>query len=98
MGYSIKYGNELIKTPYCSRMSQKSKLLVSVLLTICIVLVFLSLSVGSKTLKEYILPGNADITESALNALISDLKDGEPLGSAVSAFCQEIYENANFPQ
>lgn len=96
MGYSIKYGNELIKTPCCSRMSQKSKLLVSVLLTICIALVFLS--VGSKTLKEYILPGNADITESALNALISDLKDGEPLGSAVSAFCQEIYENANFPQ
>ena len=88
----------MIKMQLPSKMSHKSKLLVTCLLISCIIVVFLSLTGGIDGLKQYILPGDADITKAALNTLISDLKNGEPIDSAVTAFCQEIYANATFPQ
>lgn len=98
MGYSIQYGKEMIKIQHPSKMSYKSKFLVTCLLISCIIIVFLSLTGGIDCMKQYILPGDADVTKAALNTLVSNLKNGEPIDGAVTAFCQEIYANATFPQ
>jgi hypothetical protein len=41
-------------------------------------------------IQEVILPGDADVTAAALQHLVAGLGDGQNLGEAVTAFCQEI--------
>lgn len=43
-------------------------------------------------LREWMLPGDAEVTAEALQGLVSDLGDGESLGDAVTAFCKEIID------
>lgn len=45
---------------------------------------------GRRALRDLILPGDAEVTAAALRDLVAELQDGEPVGDAVSAFCQEV--------
>jgi len=46
-------------------------------------------------LREFLIPGDADITVAAMEALANDLKYGIPFKDAVTAFCIEILEHGN---
>lgn len=46
------------------------------------------------TLKDWLLPGDAAVTESALQTLTQQVEEGVDLGQAFAAFCREIIENA----
>ena len=43
---------------------------------------------------KLLLPGNPEVTHTALAHLAEDIREGESLGQAVTAFCQEIIDNA----
>ena len=43
---------------------------------------------------KWLLPGDPEVTHAALAGLAEDIREGEPLGRAVTAFCQEIVDNA----
>lgn len=43
---------------------------------------------------KLILPGDPEVTGTALAGLAEDIRAGEPLGQAVTAFCREIVDNA----
>ena len=43
---------------------------------------------------KLLLPGNPEVTRTALANLAEDIRGGESLGQAVTAFCQEIIDNA----
>lgn len=55
-------------------------------------------TVGLKWIQEVLLPGDPEVTAAALEGLVEDLKDGESLGRAVTAFCEEIMKNAEESQ
>ena len=40
------------------------------------------------------MPGDGQITETAFNLMITDIKEGKGFGDAVTTFCLEILEHA----
>lgn len=44
--------------------------------------------------KEYLIPGDPDVTAAALQDMVAGLQSGEPLGEAITAFCREIVAHA----
>ena len=44
--------------------------------------------------QKYLLPGDPAVTAAALEGMLADLKDGDSLKDAVTAFCREIVEHA----
>ena len=65
-------------------------------------LLVLVLLIGAMTVKhrelrwvtEYLLPGDPVVTAAALEGMVMDLREGENLYDAVTAFCREIMEHA----
>lgn len=65
----------------------------------CFVLLFLLLTnlfwpEGRAALWEFCIPGGVQAAAQALDSMAGSLRDGEKLGQAVTAFCQEIMQNA----
>ena len=46
-------------------------------------------------LKEILLPGNADVTESAFSNMVERITQGENAVMAFTSFCQEIIDHAD---
>lgn len=88
MGYRITYGDGLQKTKLLPQ-SKKNKAGYAVVIA---VLIF-ALILGSGLWRKH-LPGDACVTERALHELVTDLREGETVLDAVTAFCKEILDNA----
>ena len=43
---------------------------------------------------KLLLPGDPETTQTALTHLVEDIRAGESVSQAVTAFCQEIVDNA----
>lgn len=92
MAYCIHYGPVKTKDGKKERRSGRLPLLLfsfTVLLAIGI-----SVSGIGSTIRNFLLPGDAEVTQAALQTMVEDLGDGKPLWDTVTAFCQEILENA----
>ena len=84
MGYRIVYGKqEKWKFP-----KKKTLLLVFAAMAMVVML----WPAGRNALREWMLPGDTEVTSQALQGLAADLSDGESLGDAVTAFCKEIIQ------
>lgn len=46
------------------------------------------------SLLEWILPGDAVVTRTAVNNLLMNLRSGQPISEAAAAFCAEIIHHA----
>lgn len=94
MGYRITYGKTAVKEELKIKNYKFYKLLI-----ICSVALILVISIGwigwsNQTIRHWMLPGDAEVTEMALQDLVVDIKKGESLSDAVTAFCHEIISNA----
>ncbi len=98
MGYRIKYEGDMVKTTIQSSMSKQAKCMICIAVSLCAVIMLLSVTNSLNTIKEWLLPGDAKVTEAALNTLVEDLKQGDSLDDAITAFCQEILDHANIPR
>lgn len=97
MGYYIQYDTNIVKTEIQTRATgKKIKLTWIVMLLVTTILGYTAYSYKD-ALQNFILPGDAKITAAALGAFADDLRKGESIGDAVTAFCLEIIENANIP-
>lgn len=85
MGYKIAYSQE---TAYKFPIKQAKKF--SVRWVIAGALAIGLLAGGWK----WLLPGDPDKTQAALATLTEDIRAGQSLGQAITAFCQEIVDNA----
>ena len=45
---------------------------------------------GLRWVKDYLLPGDPAVTAAALEDMVTDLREGDSLFDAVTAFCREI--------
>lgn len=91
MGYRITYEQSMIRTTFLTKRVgvRNKKWLVTII--ICI-LIGVTLSNGA--VRNFLLPGDPAVTQKALNDLAVNLKEGEPVSDAITAFSREILNNA----
>ncbi len=46
-----------------------------------------------KELTAWLIPGNDEITVQAAEDLLTNMRDGVPIGEAITVFCEEIIDN-----
>lgn len=97
MGYHIEYD----KGTRAYEIRKKYPLRVYALTAGCFLL-FLVLTLhywpgGREVLQECLIPGDNRITFQALENMTDSLRAGSSLGDAVTAFCREILDGANYP-
>lgn len=89
MGYRITYENDVIRKSVlripCLRWRRWGIGLGAAALAVSLLI-----PGGRLWLRDLLLPGDEEITASALESMIADLRSGEPVGEAVEAFCKEI--------
>lgn len=88
MGYVINYG---CGTGVKTSAKKKRRMLPVMAGMVCLILVILGAMPGVRmALRDFILPGDGAETAKALQNLASDLRSGEELTDAVTAFCHHI--------
>ena len=62
----------------------------------CVTVIFViaaALWVKKQDIPEFLIPGDPDITKSAVQTMVSEVREGESLEDAVFVFCKEILDN-----
>jgi hypothetical protein len=94
VGYRISYEHGERKISQTNRSVVKFKLKRKWI--VCTVLIFLFVGLlYNKSFRRLCLPGNGAVTETAIIKLVDSLRNGEPAGKSVAAFCRFIIENAD---
>lgn len=90
MGYQVQYG----KVRKMRSVQERGVVSPSTIIR-CFIALFAVLGIcwgawNHEVLRDYLIPGDADITSAAVKHLTESLEDGVPLPDAVTAFCKEI--------
>lgn len=94
MPYRIVYGPEPnFFTSNTTQLPRRRILTASALLAF-IILVRGIWPQGTTVLRQYLLPGEPTVTQTAANSLLEDLREGASLDEAVTAFCREIISHS----
>ncbi len=98
MAYLIEYENTIKKTFF--QLGRKRKRIQSIWVVVLVCVIVLGyIAINYKDiLLTYLLPGDASVTASAIHSLINDIKAGQGVEEAVTAFCREIIHNAAISQ
>ncbi len=92
MGYKIAYENGGKAKLY----SENSRKLPKWAVTLCCAIILIAVLIyagAGKYLRNFFMPG---VTDAAFAALANDIRSGESLSDAVTAFCSEVIENAKY--
>ena len=92
MGYKIQYeigGSDKICFP--SKRADLKKRIIMVL--VCVFVLSMLIAPVRIRILQFFIPGDTKVTTSAFSQMISDLKNGDSLKSAVSAFCETVIQN-----
>ncbi len=97
MAYSIAYSPETSKKfPTGVKSRNKSWWFLAVgLATVLAIACYCTDVLG--TVRDFLIPGDPEITQSAMRDFIADIRDGEAVGSAFTAFCKEIISYGQLP-
>lgn len=93
MGYCISYNPELEKK-YPLRTKRKKKKWPWVMSLLAVLLVAVFATNSRQMVKQWLLPGDPQLTEEALTCFVQDVREGMPMKEAFTAFCVEIIESA----
>ena len=93
MGYKIQYGRGGA-VRFRKTAPRKVPRWCVILLCICITLAAFSLGWQNRQIRDFLLPGDPEVTAHALQSLAEDIRSGESFMECVSAFCAEVMENA----
>ena len=85
MAYKIEYQMQTIKK---SQIKKKKEISV-VLIAVCLIAAVFVLRFGA-ALGEMLLMGEGAVAKDAVEQMVADIKAGESLTDAVTAFCMEI--------
>ena len=93
MGYRITYGDPVpVPYPKQDKLS-RLRLMTAAWFFAFVVLVRLFFPAGSAQLRAYLLPDPDSITQTAVDTFMYHIQNGEQLGDALFAFCQQIISN-----
>lgn len=89
MGYKIRYG---LRIP-AEKKRGRWQYVAAIVLAVVIALLCVDIWNG----RQWLLPGDPQVTAQALDTMVDSIREGEPLGEAITCFCREIIENAAKP-
>lgn len=90
MGYRIEYG-QTVKYETADKPKNNRNIL---FVTIAIVAALILFGFCTDAVRSFVLPGDPQITEQALNTFAQQVREGEHIGDAAAAFCREIISGA----
>lgn len=93
MGYRVEY--ETTTKRWRGKGSGRFAGLTAAFLVLFLVLVNTYWSQGRMVLSQLLWPGDLTATKQAVEALVEELRWGEPIGDAVEGFCWEILQDAD---
>lgn len=97
MGYRIMYSPE-DKGKYPMRIKKKSS---SKWLAAVLAVLVISIGIGKPEFREkaieWLLPGDPGATMAAFSTLLEEIRSGDGLQEAVTAFCREILNETKTP-
>ena len=96
MGYYIQYGKKTTMERLASR--QHSKKTVTLKAGIAAGLLAIAILLGQLGILDFLIPGDKEITKDAFNTMLNDVKEGENLKTAITAFCENILDNADYEE
>ena len=76
------------------RFSRKS---VGIFFSVLIILLG-TILVGREEVQDFLIPGNGQVTRTAVTKMIADIKEGDSLSDSFEAFCREIVDGANIQE
>lgn len=94
MAYRIDYGTAGNHRKTLHRQLPKSLIKTSLLVLALIAGAVTVKVVGLTWVRDVLLPGDPEVTASALQNMTDGLRNGDSLLDAVTAFCREIIANA----
>ena len=94
MAYRIQYGKASKKERTALLHSSKKFYILKWGLAAAVV-VLISL-LGRFGFLDFLIPGDRDITKSAFQTMVEDVREGEHVKDAVIAFCEEIISSAEY--
>lgn len=86
--YNISGNTKVVNTDRERRYKWMGR--IACVFVICAVLIH---GIVSKWIWDVLFPGYNETTVSAADNMIAQIRDGEPIGDAVTAFCKEIIAN-----
>lgn len=96
MGYRIQYGKitrmERVASPQASKKAAVVKTVIVV--GVLVIAAFL----GRLGFLDFLIPGDKEVTKEAFHAMLEDVREGEDVKTAITAFCAEILENADYEE
>ena len=92
MGYKIQYN--CVGRKLESKKKSKAGIFAGLLVLLLVIAAVTVKSVGLQWVREVLLPGDPAVTAAALEGFVLDIKEGDTLVDAITAFCQEIVNGA----
>ena len=93
MTYRIEYGPPIPVQYQKKKNPQRLRVMTAAWLLVFALLVKAFFPAGSQALRQLLLPGIPSVTQQALDKLVTDIRDGDPLNDAFMAFCQHIIDH-----
>ena len=93
MAYRITYGPPVPQQYQEKESPLRLQVLTAVCMLFFVLLVKTWFPTGTETLRQLLLPEPSSVTQQALDMLVTDLRDGDKLGDAFTAFCQHIIDH-----
>ena len=93
MAYRIEYGSAVPPQYVKKTKTLRLQIMTAVCLLTFSILVRQYFPTGTQKLRQLLLPGKLTVTQEALDGLMGDLRNGEPLTDAFTAFCEYIIDH-----
>lgn len=92
MSYSVTYGQDFFAQPKVRKRKTVRNISVFVL-TLLLAAALLGVSKIRTTVRNFLLPGNGEVTADAVESFAGNMKSGMPFEDAAEVFCQQILQN-----
>lgn len=93
MAYRIEYGPATPDQYVIHRKPFRLQIMTATCFLVFSLLVQQFFPAGTQKLRQFLLPGTPTVTQEALDAMMGDLRNGEPLGDAFTSFCIYIIDH-----
>ena len=98
MGYTIQYGPAgKAEAAWHAKRRKKAGAILAVCV-LAVVFAAMVLSGGFEEIKNYLIPGDPEVTQAAFAQFTEDIRQGDTVGDAITAFCREIIDGAEILQ
>ena len=96
MGYRIQYGKTTKFENTASPLVVKKVAVVKTAVAVGILMLIVLL--GNFGFLDFLIPGDKEVTKEAFCAMLEDVREGDDVKTAITTFCAEILDNADYEE